>query len=650
MPADEPTNRTRTDDAPRASRQSGLRPRFVMPPEVATPLPVAPEVPPAPESAHSPEVAAMLEVAELFRNGTAPRDLFQRLVDIVNGVFAVHALSIRSAKIEDAPLVWTSGAVGFDRHRVETVAAAALRFVQSGDGEGEADATLDAQSWLTLPIANEGGSVLGVLVIAPVFPVDEGALAFVTCVTMHLAVLLARGERLKKVFAVRERIEWLARVPDLRLAEEQKARVAAESSAQALGVACELTAVLLSSFDYLSALRHVARVVAGHLACGCVVDVAENGELHRIAHVPTRSEPIVTRALGPLVSEVIDRSTPGWSMRPSPTIATADSWGGLEAARARRALEVDWILSVPMATGDGGVLGAITIFGSMTRHPPIPLEMAEELGRRAATAVENGRVHLKAVAALRQRERVLAMVSHDLKNPLSAILMSIARLLEEPPAGAQPVAGRPQLELIDRSARRMMKLVADLLDLSAMDAGKISVTPRQCTVQQAVTEVFEDLAAQADAVGVDLVCDVSDDLPKAWADIHRITQVLTNLVGNAIKFTPSGGQVTATANVLPTRELAITISDTGPGIPPEHLERIFEPFWQAPAEGTTGSGLGLAICRGLVELSGGHITASSTTAGAAITFTLPIDSRAADVELSFSDRRRGGRAAPPGRE
>jgi signal transduction histidine kinase len=618
---------------------------------------------------HPPEVGAMLEIAELFRGGTTPRDAFQRLVAIVHGVFAVHAFAIRSANKEDAPLVWTSGAPGYDRQRIERVASAALRFVQSDEG-ASGEGTLDAQSWLTLPIAEDSGTVLGVLAVAPVFPVGEAGLAFLSCVTMHLSVLLARGERLRQVFAVRERIEWLARAPDLRLVEEQKARVAAESSAQALGVACDLTAVLLSSFDYLSALRHVVRIVAGHLACGCVVDVVEDDGLRRIAHVPTRSEPIVARALAPLVADVMHRGTPAWSARPSPAQSAADAWGGLDAARARRALEVDWIVSVPMTTSENAAVGVITIFGSMSRHPPVPLEIAEELGRRAATAVENGRVHLKAVAALRERERVLAMVSHDLKNPLSAILMSVARLLEDttmnggPPSSPDPpsarpasrsafsvpVPGRPQLELIERSARRMMKLVADLLDFSAMDAGKISVSPKPCPIRERVLEVFQDLGPQAESIGIELRCEISEELPPAWADLHRVTQVLTNLVSNAIKFTPAGGRVTASAELLTTRELAITVGDTGPGIPPEHIERIFEPFWQAPAEGTAGSGLGLAISRGLVELSGGRIVALPSTSGATVTFTLPIDPRAAETEHGFSDRRRGCRAAPPTRD
>jgi signal transduction histidine kinase len=138
--------------------------------------------------------------------------------------------------------------------------------------------------------------------------------------------------------------------------------------------------------------------------------------------------------------------------------------------------------------------------------------------------------------------------------------------------------------------------------------------------------VFEDLSPQATDAGVALVCEVPEDLPPAQADAHRLAQILTNLIGNAIKFTADGGTVTANAEVTGANELTISIADTGVGIAPAHLEHVFDRFWQGPT-GKAGSGLGLAICRGLVERSGGRIWAESTPGeGTTMRFTLPMNS------------------------
>jgi signal transduction histidine kinase len=311
------------------------------------------------------------------------------------------------------------------------------------------------------------------------------------------------------------------------------------------------------------------------------------------------------------------------SAKVSPNVPEGDARSRLVAARARRTLKVDWIVSVPISTDGNTPLGVLTVFGSVPRHAPVPIAVVDELARRAALAVENGRTYAAALAASRQREQVLSMVSHDLKNSFGVILMSVARVLEGMPPVERRERGRSQLELIQRSARRMMKLVADLLDVAAIDAGRISVTPRPCSIQSLVLEAFDELSPQAKAAEIELVCEVPDGLPLAIADVQRVSQVLANLVGNAIKFTPEGGSVTARARSNGETDIEVSIVDTGAGIPAAHLEHVFDRFWQGPT-GKPGSGLGLAICRGLVERSGGRIWAESTPgAGTTMTFTLP---------------------------
>lgn len=171
----------------------------------------------------------------------------------------------------------------------------------------------------------------------------------------------------------------------------------------------------------------------------------------------------------------------------------------------------------------------------------------------------------------------------------------------------------------------MLKLVADLLDAAAIDAGQISVTPRPCAIGTLVSETIEELSAQAKTAGVELFSNIPHTLPLAQADAHRASQVLTNLIGNAIKFTAAGGAVTARAEVVDANELAVSIADTGIGIPEGHLAHIFDRFWQGRSSARSGAGLGLSICRGLVERSGGRIWADSLVGvGTTITFTLPI--------------------------
>jgi signal transduction histidine kinase len=608
---------SRIEDAPR-KRDSGMQPRFVLP--LARTAPVLPPQPP--------EVAAMKEVVELLRSASTPRDVFGRLVEIVGHVIPIDALALVSAPRVDEPLVWTSGAPGLEPLRVAAVADAALGYFQTDAELDDLESVIATppQPWLSLPITADDGAVLGLLAMAPHDHVDEAALAFVAAVVRHLARLLGRAEQMRVVFAAREHADWLARTADLRFVEERRARLAAERSARSLRTASDATAILLSSFDYRSSLRHVARVLGDELAGGCVFDVTEPFGTERFAQLPAQDSEAVSSALSELVSDVLHYRSAVASAMVSPSIPEGDARSRVVAARARRALEADWIVSVPITTDGSTALGVLTVFGSLPRNAPVAISVVEELARRAALAIENGRAYVAALEASHQREQVLSMVSHDLKNSFGVILMSVARVLEGMPTVERRERGRSQLELIQRSARRMMKLVADLLDVAAIDAGRLSVTPRPCSIQSLLVEVFEELSPQAKTAGVDLVCEIPEGLPLAMADAHRVSQVLTNLIGNAIKFTPEGGNVTASAALVDGNEIAVSIADTGVGIPAAHLAHVFDRFWQGPT-GKTGSGLGLAICRGLIERSGGRIWAESTPGvGTTMTFTLPVGS------------------------
>jgi signal transduction histidine kinase len=614
----------REKNALRSARGSGFRPRFLMPVGTTT----APTIRtlPTPARAQPPEAAAMIEVGKLLRSASAVRDVFVPLVELVRGVVPVDAVAIVAAAPDVEPLVWTSGAPWLEPVRVAAVAGVALDYFQTALAFDEVESAVAStcDPWLSLPITGDDGSILGIVALVPASAPDEGALAFIGCVARYLAQLFARADRLRHVVLAREHAEWLARTTDLRVVEAQRAREAAERSSQALRVASDATAVLLSTFDYRAALRHVARLVADELACGCTIDLEESG-FQRIAQAPFHSEEGVAVALAPVVSDVMQYRDAIASTKLAPGTLEVGPRGRAVAARARRALDVDWIVAVPMSADGSAPLGVLTVFGTTARHAPIAVSIVEELARRAAIAIENGRLYAAATNAVYQREQVLAMVSHDLKNSFGVILMSVARMLEGMPNVERRQRGRSQLELIQRSARRMMKLVADLLDAAAIDAGQVSVTPRPCSVRSLVGETIEEMGPVAKAAGVELTCEVPSSLPAAQADAHRVSQILANLIGNAIKFTPEGGIVKARAEVIDSTEIAVSIVDNGIGIPPDHLAHIFDRFWQGPSGERNGTGLGLSICRGLVERSGGRIWAESDVdAGTTVTFTLPI--------------------------
>jgi signal transduction histidine kinase len=249
--------------------------------------------------------------------------------------------------------------------------------------------------------------------------------------------------------------------------------------------------------------------------------------------------------------------------------------------------------------------------------------LAEELGRRAAMAVENARLFGEARAATEARQHTLAVVAHDLRNPLTAIRMDAEMLSSM----LRPTVGdfeRKSLDRIGAITRRMDALIQDLLEVSRMERGTLAleIFPRDPAV--VLAEAADALAPLAAAHGLTLRVDAAAGLPAVLADGERVLQIVSNLVGNAVKFTPEGGTVTLAA-APGDGEVRFSVSDTGPGIPPEQVPHIFGAFWQARHADRRGLGLGLSIARGLVEAHGGRIWVESEPGrGASFVFTLPL--------------------------
>jgi signal transduction histidine kinase len=271
----------------------------------------------------------------------------------------------------------------------------------------------------------------------------------------------------------------------------------------------------------------------------------------------------------------------------------------------------------------GHVLGTLTLAtADPHRHyGPAELVVADNLAQRAAIAIDNGRLYREAQEALRARDEVLRVVSHDLRNPLDAIQLTAALLLDSGEERRQDTVDK--LQLIRRVALQMNDMIQDLLDASVMEEGGFEVSRARCSAAWLVEEACQLLEPLAETRSVKLEWTVPPPDLEVNVDAGQILRVFSNLVGNAIKFTPAGGRVHVGVEAQED-ELSFSVSDTGPGIPPAQITKVFKRFWQGRSGDRRGAGLGLVIARGIVEAHGGRIRAESRPgAGAIFTFTLP---------------------------
>jgi PAS domain S-box-containing protein len=229
-------------------------------------------------------------------------------------------------------------------------------------------------------------------------------------------------------------------------------------------------------------------------------------------------------------------------------------------------------------------------------------------------------------AAIQARDDVLAIVSHDLRNPLNTISLGLATMRDLPP-DRQQIA----VATVRRAVDRMNRLIQDLLDVTRLDAGrKLAFTLQDVDVAAVVAEAVEAFRAEAQGKRVRLEARPTEELPAVRADRDRVLQILSNLLGNALKFTPEGGEVTVSTRAVDDA-VEVQVADTGPGIPEGEQVHVFDAFWQARRTARLGAGLGLAISKGLVESHGGRIRVESRPGlGSTFSFTLPVAGPPAD--------------------
>jgi signal transduction histidine kinase len=414
----------------------------------------------------------------------------------------------------------------------------------------------------------------------------------------------------------------LARPPDRRIAR-------AHDTALALLVA-EAGRLFARSLDLEQTIRDIGELVVGWFADWCVVDLITPAGFRRMNVAAVDAGDAETaRALrqfplDPARPSLIHQALS--TRRPVlvPTL-TEDQLGALSQGREHRALlsrmKITSYAAVPLVARDRlvGNLLVATKAGSLGRAE---LHAVEEIAALAAVAIDNAQRFRQATDALDERANRLAMVAHDLRSPLSNIVFASGLLqLRLREAGIDGLDG--VLDTIVGSSNYMARLVDDLTDVARAESGGLSVARGPVPVAPLVRDVVAAYRGPADALGIVLTSKVAAGAGSIVADRGRIFQVLSNLVGNALKFTAGGGEVRICAESA-GRSVEFAVTDTGRGIAPDVVDRIFEAFWRDDDRPDRGLGLGLTIAKRIVELHGGRIRASSTPGvGTRLHFTVP---------------------------
>ena len=394
----------------------------------------------------------------------------------------------------------------------------------------------------------------------------------------------------------------------------------------------EANLALFSSLDYEETIATIAQLVVRDFADWCVVEIMEEHEhLQRLkvasanpAHAARCAEleqwPI-DRNRPFLVQAVVEKRQPLLIEHVSSEHLESIAQGP-EHLQMLRSLRPRSLVAVPLLIR-GQLLGTIASVSSAASrvYGPDDLRLALALADRAVLAIENARLYRASVHATELRDQVLGIVAHDLRNPLSTILLNAAALTRRGPDVER--RSQKRRDAIHHAATRMNRLIQDLLDVAVMEAGQLTIQPARLSVHEVIVRAVETQKPLAASSSLDLRVDLDRDLPDIWGDRDRLLQVFENLIGNAIKFTKAGGCITVSA-ASRDHQVIFRVADTGSGIAPENLPRIFDRFWQATTANRQGAGLGLPITKGIVEAHGGRIwVESAPSRGTTFSFTVP---------------------------
>jgi signal transduction histidine kinase len=407
-----------------------------------------------------------------------------------------------------------------------------------------------------------------------------------------------------------------------------------------LAMLAEASAILSSTLDYETTLENVVRLAIPALGDFGFFEVAEAGGVRCIARA--HDDPATQALLAGAVREWREVSAlASGSAARHPDID--DAWLRRFARDEQhlgrlRELGICSMITVPLPYQQR-VLGALTLFhaGSGRRHAQADLAHAEELGRRAAAAVENARLYGELSDAIRQRDEAdrrkdefLAMLGHELRNPLAPIMTALQLMELRGDASAER-----ERAIIKRQARHLTALVDDLLDISRVTRGKIALKKEPLEIATVLAKAIESASPLLEQRRHDLEVDVPRGL-LVDGDPMRLGQVASNLLANAAKYTEPGGHIAVRAR-REAGEVVFEVIDDGIGIQPDVLPTLFDLFAQGPRSmdrGEGGLGLGLALARTLTQLHGGSVSARSEGPGRGSTFSVRLPALCAAAEQS----------------
>ena len=479
--------------------------------------------------------------------------------------------------------------------------------------------------------------------------------------------------------ATNERLQTLA-------VDAEAARAVAEAAERRAAYLAEVSASLSASLDVDANLETIARLTVPRLADWCFIEMQGEEGAVRTAAIAHREPEKVEFARRILERFPIDLNAPhgtGKVLRtgePELVPEMPEEWfeamaGDPEQLAAIRTVGFHSYVSVPLSAR-GRTIGVLSIVSAESGKTfgPSDLALAEEVARRAAIAVDNARLFAEAQDARRVAEVAnqsksdfLATMSHEIRTPINAII-GYTQLLEIGITGAINPEQRVQLERIAASGKHLLTLIQDILDLSKIEAGRLKMTSASASAAAAVDAALMLVRPQAAAKGIAMSdsCEGSPDTTYL-GDEQRVQQILVNLLSNAVKFTPPAGRITVQcghAERVPSIAGSehegpwsfVTVADTGMGISPEFMSRIFQPFSQGESGYTrahSGTGLGLTISRRLARLMHGDLTVESVPGeGSAFTVWLPAGAGAAQDSTRWGaevpDAEQPDRAETPG--
>ena len=395
----------------------------------------------------------------------------------------------------------------------------------------------------------------------------------------------------------------------------------------------DLSGQLAASLDYEATLHDLARLIVPSLASSCVVDAVEPDEsLHTraVAHEdPARVE----------ILDELARRSPFMSSHPLAVDTSARAERYAEVTDAQlvhfaseptdlerlRSLGIRSAMVVPLIARARRLGTIVFLSDTPQRYREADLTFAQEIAQRAALAIDNAWQYRQTQRAVRVRDDFLATTSHELRTPLSHIKGFVSTLRMNDVEWDEETRAEFLAE-IEHESDRLSSLIGDLLDMSRIESGALGSADRAPTTMAALVE--RGLSRVRGSIGTQrLVLDVPDDLPLVSVSPSRVEHVVANLLENAAKFSPKDGVIRVCAATV-HGDLELRVEDEGPGIPPEHLERVFDKFFRGRSteqSGIPGTGLGLAICRGLIRAEGGRIWAETRDEGGArFTIALPI--------------------------